>query len=564
LDSYKWNKLWENSSSFAWKVLLDSFRKNIIMKKTTTLLFSITVSLYSIAQFSQTVLDHNNVSTEITDAGILFNNPTINTSGYEIPKGSGQNAIYAAGFWFAAENNSGELRTCASHFIPGQDIFPGPIANPGEYTSASYMNDYLTSLWTVTKIEVDDHISNWDQPGYVVPAGILNWPGNGDVTIGVALQLAPYVDVNANNIYEPSLGDYPNIRGDKATYVIMNDVAALHAGTGTTALGIEVHLMLYQFSTTNYLNNTTFVNARVYNRGADTYSDFRSSFFADGDLGNYSDDYYGCDSVLNTIYTYNGDADDEGAAGMPGYGTNPPAIGITSLSHPMAGAGYFTNAGGFPLADPTDATHYWNFMHNMWADGTPWVYGGTGYPGSTGATSAPTNYLFGGEPLDQAQWSEASTDFLGTANPPGDRRMFMNLPGVSLAPGDKVCYDYAVVYGRDSVLGSINDLKLNAASVQTFFDGQNYGCEEVVLGLENISTTEFSVHPNPSDGRFRIELDDAMDVAVLLTDASGRTVPVTKVFNHNYIDIQVENGHGIFFVTVISGDGSTTKRIVIL
>jgi len=534
------------------------------MKKTTTLLFSITVSLYSLAQFSQFNLDQNNVSATVTDGGILFNRPTINNGGYEIPKGSNLKTIYAAGFWFAGENNSGELRTCASRYNLGEDIVAGPIANPGEYTSASYINDYQTSIWSVTKLQVNDYIANWNQPGYVVPANILNWPGNGDASIGVALQLAPYVDVNANNIYEPSLGDYPNIRGDRAVYVIMNDAAAPHTGTGTTALGIEVHLMLYQFSTTDYLNNTTFVNARVYNRGADTYSDFRSSFFADGDLGNYSDDYYGCDSVLNTIYTYNGDADDETNGGVIGYGANPPAIGITSLSHLIAGAGYFTNGGGFPLADPTDATQYWNFMHNSWADGIPWVYGGTGYPGSTGATSAPTNYLFGGDPLDQAQWSEASNDFMGSANPPGDRRMLMNLPGVALAPGDKVCYDFAVVYGRDSVLGSISDLKLNAASVQTFFDAQNYGCQEVVLGMENISNTEFSVHPNPSDGRFRIELDNAMDVAVLITDASGRMVPVTKVFNHNYIDIQVENGHGIFFVTVISGDGSTTKRIVIL
>ena len=514
------------------------------------------------AQFSQTVLDYNNVSAQITDGGILFNNPANSTAGYEIPKGSGLKTIYAVGLWFAGENNNGELRTCASQYFPVADIFPGPIANPGEYTSASYMNNYLTSLWTVTKNEVNDHIANWDQPGYVVPAGILDWPGNGDVSIGIASQLAPYVDVNTNNIYEPSLGDYPNIRGDKATYVIMNDAASPHTGTGTNALGIEVHLMLYQFSSTNYLNNTTFVNVRVYNRGADTYSDFRSSFFADGDLGNYSDDYYGCDSVLNTIYTYNGDSVDESTGGGIGYGLNPPAIGITSLSHSMAGAGFFSSA--FPMNHPIDAVQHWNFMHNMWADGTPWVYGGTGFPGSTGATSSTTNYLFGGDPLDSLQWSEGSTDFMGTANPPGDRRMFMNLPGVNFAPGDKICYDYVVVYGRDSVLGSISDMKQNAASAQAFFDAQNYDCQEVVLGMENISNTEFSILPNPSDGRFRIELDDAMNVAVFLTDAFGRMVPITKVFNHNYIDIQAENNHGIFFVTVISGDGSTTKRIVIL
>jgi hypothetical protein len=40
--------------------------------------------------------------------------------------------------------------------------------------------------------------------------------------------LLPFADVNNNGIYDPSYGDYPNVLGDEALYLMYNDKFAAH------------------------------------------------------------------------------------------------------------------------------------------------------------------------------------------------------------------------------------------------------------------------------------------------------------------------------------------------
>jgi hypothetical protein len=101
----------------------------------------------------------------------------------------------------------------------------GPISTTQAYNTLAYSNEYHDAIWKVSKAEILDHQANVQNPGYAVPAAIANWPGNGDTSLGIAAQLAPFIDLNGNGLYEPSLGDYPDIRGDEAVYVITNDVS---------------------------------------------------------------------------------------------------------------------------------------------------------------------------------------------------------------------------------------------------------------------------------------------------------------------------------------------------
>jgi hypothetical protein len=61
-------------------------------------------------------------------------------------------------------------------------------------------------------------------------------------------------------LYNPADGDYPEIRGDEAVYAIMNDKSRDTMGFG---MGIEIHLMVYQYLDGTFLDNTTFLNYRV-------------------------------------------------------------------------------------------------------------------------------------------------------------------------------------------------------------------------------------------------------------------------------------------------------------
>ncbi|MEX1192874.1 MAG: hypothetical protein WEA99_12945 [Brumimicrobium sp.] len=210
-----------------------------------------------------------------------------------------------------------------------------------------------------------------------------------------------------------------------ATYTIVNDHAGGHYNTDGEKLGVEIHIMLYQFESDNYIDSTTFVNLKIFNRGQYSYDDFKTAFFIDGDIGFSEDEYIGCDSSSNLMYTYNGTNSDPGGNGAPGYGQNPPALGIVSLNKTME---YFCKFGGNQnMYYPTTPNEYWNYLNGKWSDGTDWTFGDTGYGGTT-----PTQYLYTGNPYAGTGWTELDIDGSGTENPMFGRRMLMVIEAQTL------------------------------------------------------------------------------------------------------------------------------------
>ena len=86
--------------------------------------------------------------------------------------------------------------------------------------------------WKLTKSEIVNHTINFSNPDYVMPEAIFSWPAHGDITKGQSSNLAPYIDIDNNNIYEPHNGDYPCIKGDEAIFMIRNDVGNFHTESG--------------------------------------------------------------------------------------------------------------------------------------------------------------------------------------------------------------------------------------------------------------------------------------------------------------------------------------------
>ncbi len=136
---------------------------------------------------------------------------------------------------------------------------------------------------------MDDHIILFIRSNYSMLVVIENLPSHGDTTIGQAFYLAPFVDANANNIYDPFQGDYPDLTRDQALYIIRNDVGNLHSETGAEQMGIEQHLMFYGYKCDDNLaiNNSLFVNMKIDNKGPNTLNDFYAGTWLDPDLGFY-------------------------------------------------------------------------------------------------------------------------------------------------------------------------------------------------------------------------------------------------------------------------------------
>ena len=520
------------------------------------------VAFNTFSQINNTLLlDNNNAAGIIGDEGIFFTNNSETVPGYEIPKGGGVSTIYAGSYWIGAEDINGTFHfSCARYAQNGlnSEIHSGPIANPYEYSSLAYSNQYLESIWRVTNIEIENHILNYANQTYTAPQSILTWPGNGDMALGVSSQLAPYIDVNSDGIYEPSEGDYPDIRGDEAVYVIMNDESSQELN----ALGIELHVMFYQYSNGNYINNTTFMNMKVYNRSNTDYFNYKQSLFLDFDIGNFSDDYIGCNIPNSVAFAYNADNVDENDAGNLGYGINPPCQGVVSLSHDMNSFGYFTQSSSGIYNDYLSSdTILWNFMNAQWGDNSPWLYGGLGYSGSAGVTNSPTNFLFSGNPNDANAWHEGSNN-----NSSGDRRVVMTIAEDNLLAGSSVCSDYAFIYDKSSTrLGNVQNVINIAGSLRILYNSQDgFPCQSGDLNvLSEDGLMEFTLYPNPSKGEFTIEFENVFqDANVSIIDMAGRELK-TQVINEQKTVFQLNQGSGVYFVKIQTDEGIIVEKMII-
>ena len=109
---------------------------------------------------------------------------------------------------------------------------------------------------------------------------------------------------------------------------------------------------------------------------------------------NYLDYYVGCDVNLGLGFCYNGDAEDEGAAG---YGFNPPAIGVDFFQGPLADPNdgidndrdgiideanaqiimskfVYYNNDFTVIGNPSEGTHFYNYLRGIWKDNVPMTY----------------------------------------------------------------------------------------------------------------------------------------------------------------------------------------------
>ena len=265
--------------------------------------FILLTSGFSVSQQNFKVLDQNQVSTRMSNSGRLFHDPSVTSSHYEVPKGGANHLIFSGQTIFAGVNQDGDIKV-ASTLPRDPDCFlPGPFSTSGEYFDYEYTSNNVNTIWKVKKADIIYHIDNFDTPNYTAPLGISDWPGNGNTNVGVSDQLAPYEDLNNNEIYEPQLGEYPCIKGDMAIYSIMNDGQFENFQVGSEKMNLEVHTMMYQFNGNDFIDTTTFLNVKVINRGPDDYTDFKMMFFMDSDIGFNEDEHIGCDTTRNLATT---------------------------------------------------------------------------------------------------------------------------------------------------------------------------------------------------------------------------------------------------------------------
>jgi hypothetical protein len=514
------------------------------MKSTITLLGIFT--LFSVnSQVATTSIQFNNAKGLITDAGVFFTDLANALAGYEAPASSGKNLIYSSAFWFGGTDMNGQLKLAAQNmYNQSSDLWPGALTADGTALTVS-PNPLGQTLWNVSRSEINQHIASYGQSGYVVPAAILNWPAHGDVASGQSTYLAPFVDVNFNGVYEPNLGDQPCIKGDYAVYTIMNDKGDVH-GSGGDPIGLEIHFMFYQFASNDALNNTTFIDVEIHNRGTQTINDFSTSFIMDGDIGGPSDDFVGCDSTRNLMFQYNADDFDDDMSAANGYGANPPSFGVMLLNDTL------TSCLGFNSSDPqfSNASEMYNLMQGLNANGTE-IYD---------ADMLETKFQYYDNPNNSIGWSEETA-----LNAPGDRRSVMSIVVPQFIPFTKISYSYAVVYSRDGAnnLANVNELLDVADQIQLYYDNNIEGECEFTLATSELEIIYLTIYPNPSNGNFTVNPNGVHVNRVVVRDMAGRKVYNEKVDTNLNVNLQLNSDKGMYIVTMETILGNYSRMIVI-
>jgi len=505
-----------------------------------------------------TSIEVNNVRALLSTSGTIFFNDETTEGGYEIPNGEGKYSIFAGALWIGALDDENNLKMAAQTYrlqpaqgggaIQVDDFWPGPLDANGE-TQAETCDKY-DKIWKVTKEEIDAFFKDFAD-------GTID----STLTENFSLWAGPFVDANGNNEYNPMDGDYPKINGDLSTYSVINDKGNGHTSTpGSLPLGIEIETMAYGFED-SALANITFIDYLITNKSSGNLKKAYLGTWLDPDLGNYDDDFVGCDTLRNLGICYNGDPDDEdtdenseGVFETLGYGENPPFIGIQILNGiqtnsgkklGMSGFVYYNRSGDITQGDPNTAQEHYNYLIGKWKDGTAITFGGTGL--NEGSEEEVT-HMFPSNPSDTQGWSECAEN-----NTPADRRFVMSTGPFDMQSGASKKMTQSVLWVRPE--GAFADGCPSFKGIQDLADEVLQFYEENLAGDDQ--APEITID---GDDFFNIELgaDWTPPTATAIDNVDGE---VEVIIDDSSLNLDANGAYDITY-TATDSNGNSSERTV--
>jgi hypothetical protein len=337
----------------------------------------------------------------------------------------------------------------------------------------------------------------------------------------------------------------------------------------------------------------------------------------DTDLGDYQDDYIGCDVMNNFGFTYNGENYDYDVGENPGYHSNLPVFACNVLNGPLANPNdgidnnnngvideanehclmdgftyYYNNSSPLNGNPPYGSAGlaYYNLAHDLWEDGTPMTYGASGldtgsavcrfvYPG----TSDPYGIGMGGSlalpvapPGGTAAYGTSGWTEYQAGNPFGDMRFMVNIGPFTMKPDSSYNFDYALVFTQDSAtcygnaICPITRAVTDNQRVRNWFNNNNFpSCLSLAgLGIKenNVAPSlDFKLYPNPANSVVYITFDNPQNKATIeVYDMLGKVV---RGFQYNdlvqYVTIPVSDlQSGVYMVKIQTEEGLSVKKFV--
>ncbi len=539
--------------------------------------------VYDISDPPQTAINYqstdyiaaNEIFMWMGNYGMNSHNPLTDDSGFYWPGGEEATipAIFADGLVWGGKVNE-EIRVNGSTYryglTPGYILPSGLPSDPAETKSKMFK---LKRDWQYLPPSAERDRYEFD---------FLNWP----VDVG-----APWTDNDNDGVYTLGI-DEPKIIGDETLFFVANDLdtATSLFTYGSNPIGLEFQVTTFGYNS-ELLKDVVFKKYKIINKSPDTVTDMYLTYWTDDDLGYASDDYVGCDTLLNLGYTYNGDNDDHF------YGASPPAVAHMIVQPPIVaseptdsarfGDGWKKGYKNTPLssfvlyigasstyADPDMGVYagtlmYYNYMQGLIWNGDPFIDPNTGLQ---------TNFCLAGDPVSATGWYEG--DGWPGGPWPDDRRFSLSSGPFNIAPGDtqEVVIAFLIKRGTDNI-NSIAELKNYAALIQHWYDN------DLVTDVNETAPslpTEFSLsqnYPNPFNPvtviRYSIPNVEThrnaslRNVTLKVYDILGREV-ITLVNEEKpagSYEVEFDGSKlssGVYFYRIQAGSFTQTKKMMVL
>ncbi len=420
-------------------------------------------------------------------------------------------SIFAGAVWIGGYDDVGNLKMAAQTYRDAThtDFWPGPLTSVG--TTAQDTCKQWDRFFRVLGSNIRAHIRAYEEARAsgipmdcdAIPDDIRGWPGKGNPYFfeinGWSLPfdsqgLGAFHDEDGDEEYDPCAGDYPviEVRGcdapnypDEMIFWIYNDAGNIHTNSQGDPIRMEVQVQAFAYATNDEINDMTFQRYKLINRATSIIDSCFFAMWIDPDLGCFTDDYIGCDTIRSLMYVYNEDALDgtngcDCDRGVATYCDEVPILGVDYFRGPrgpkefcdtvalnwvptediiyvssdvpfqdtlrivcgekrtelgMSSFTYYNNGsvGNWPNAqtDPQAGAplEFYRYLSGSWKDGRPFCFGGSGYNAGPGCT--PIKYAFPDAPNNAAGWSMSTA---GLAY--GDRRTIQATGPLRLDPGE--------------------------------------------------------------------------------------------------------------------------------
>jgi hypothetical protein len=308
---------------------------------------------------------------------------------------------------------------------------------------------------------------------------------------------APFYDLNGNGVKDAN--EDPGLAGaDQVVWYVCNDIGVVQPWS-CPQTGIEEQTTIWAYNKSDAFGDVVFKRFRLVYKGtaATAVNAHIDSMYvaqwSDPDVGSYTDDLAGCDTVLNLGYCYNAYPIDYA---YQQYGLPPPAVGYDLMQGPMVTTGNPADTAIFNFRKVPGARNLPMTSFIVWLVGStiftdpPFDYAGAmmwnqmlrGFPPRPPNPSPIiddqghiTTFMFTGDPVAGTGWLDGNIPG-HTGDPrsialPSDRRIIIASGPFTLAVGDSQEFVTAFVAGLGSNYhNSISVMKSNATTAQQAYD----------------------------------------------------------------------------------------------